>query len=113
MKVTGYANLFARKVNKAGKVYTFPEVSVSSKDVDGNFKSINLKVVFKKDITNVEVLEENKCYNIEIKDAILNVTYDDYLKRNVFYLFINDFEYVKTKEFGSKKEEKPNKKLPK
>lgn len=113
MKVLGFANLFVRKViAKDGKVYTFPELSVSSKDKDGKFVSINVKASFQKDLVDIDALEDSKCYNIDIKDGILNVDYDEYKKAKVLKIHILDFDFVKTVDM--KKPEAPaKKKLPK
>ena len=113
MKLTGYCNLFVRKVEKDGKVFSFPEISVSSKDKEGNFKNLTLKVTFKKDLVDVEELEEGKCYNIEVTDSIVNIVHDDYLERNVMTVFINDFDFVKTIPSKQTKQPKITKKLPK
>lgn len=96
MKLLGFANLFVKKVSKDGKVYTFPELSVSSKDVKGKFVSATIKCNFAKDLVDVEGLEEDKCYNIEVKDSVLNVEYDDFKKIKVFKLYITDFDFIKT-----------------
>ena len=113
MKVLGFANLFVRKViAKDGKVYTFPELSISSKDKDGKFVSTTVKASFQKDLVDIEGLEDSKCYNIEIKDGILNVDYDEYKKTKVLKIHILDFDFVKTVDM--KKPEAPaKKKLPK
>lgn len=110
MKLLGKANLFIRTVTKDGKKYNFPELSVSSKDIDGNFKSTKLSCRFKKDVS-IDDLSDDKCYCIDIKDSILNVKYDDFKKTNVFELFILDFEFEKEVDFKKstpKKDEKKN-----
>ena len=114
MKVLGFANLFVRKViAKDGKVYTFPELSISSKDKDGKFVSINVKASFQKDLVDIDALEDSKCYNIDIKDGILNVDYDEYKKAKVLKIHILDFEFVKTVDLKQKQDPAPKKKLPK
>ena len=43
MQLIGKCNLFVRVVEKDGKKYVFPEISVSSKDKDGKYTSMNVK----------------------------------------------------------------------
>lgn len=112
MKVTGYCNLFVKKVEKDGKVFAFPEVSISSKDAQGKFASITVPASFSKDLVDVEDLKENMCYNIDVKDSFLNIQYDAFKKCNIFKLLIIDFEFQKTTEFNKNKPA-PKKKLPK
>ena len=110
MKLLGKANLFIREVVKDGKAYHFPELSISSKDVDGNFKSAKLQCRFKKEI-DIDDLNPKCCYCIDVKDSILNVKYDDFKKTNVFELFILDFDFDNEVPF-KKEEAKENKKNP-
>ena len=110
MKLLGKSNLFIREVVKDGKAYHFPELSVSSKDVDGNYKSAKLPCKFKKEI-DIDDLDSNCCYCIDVKDSILNVKYDAFKKTNVFELFILDFDFDKEVPF-KKKDEKDSKKNP-
>lgn len=113
MKLLGYCNLFVRKVNKGGKSFTFPELSISSKDESGVFKNVTLKANFAKDIVDINELEENSCYNIEVLDSIVNIKYDDFKKCNVLQVCITDFEFKKTTKFTDKKKPTTKKKSPK
>lgn len=101
MKLVGKCNLFVRFVEKDGKKYCFPELSVSSKDQDGKYSSMNVKCRFGKDI-DIEDLDHNTCYQINVKDSIINVKYDDYKKSNVMEVYIVDFDLEKEIPFKQK-----------
>lgn len=101
MKLVGKCNLFVRFVEKDGKNYSFPELSVSSKDQDGKYSSMNVKCRFDKDVP-VEELDGNTCYQIDVKDSIVNVKYDDYKKANVMEVFIREFDFEKEIPFKQK-----------
>lgn len=103
MKLLGFCNLFVRKVNKDGKIYIFPELSVSSKDEDGKFKNVTLKANFKKDLVETSELEENVCYGIEITDSIVNIEYDEYKKCNILKVTILDLEFKAETALSNKK----------
>lgn len=107
MKVLGLANLFVRVVDKDGKTYHFPELSVSSKDQDGNYKNCKLKCRFKKDV-DINELDANYCYQIDVKDSILNVVENKFEKRNEFELMILEFDFLKESKINAKKENKKN-----
>lgn len=101
MKLVGKCNLFVRVVEKDGKKYHFPELSVSSKDQDGKYSSMNIKCRFGKDVS-IEDLDNNTCYQIDIKDSIVNVKYDNYKDSNVMDVYIVDFEVEKEIPFKQK-----------
>ena len=107
MKVLGLANLFIRVVDKDGKTYHFPELSVSSKDQDGNYKNAKLKCRFKKDV-DIDELDANYCYQIDVKDSILNVVENKFEKKNEFELMILEFDFLKESKINAKKENKKN-----
>ena len=113
MKLLGFCNLFVRKVEKGGNAYTFPELSISSKDQDGKFKNVTVKANFSKDIVDLSELEEKSCYNIEVLDSIVNVIYDEYKKQNELKVTILDFEFKKTIHFNDKPQTSSKKKSPK
>lgn len=101
MKLVGKCNLFVRIWEKDGKKYHFPELSVSSKDQDGKYSSMNVKCRFGKDVP-MDGLDDNKCYQINVTDSIVNVKYDDYKKANVMEVFIVDFDFEKEISFKQK-----------
>lgn len=101
MKLVGKCNLFVRVVEKDGKKYHFPELSVSSKDQDGKYSSMNVKCRFGKDVP-IEELDNNTCYQIDVTDSIVNVKYDDYKKSYVMEVFILEFDFEKEIPFKQK-----------
>lgn len=107
MKMTGLCNMFLREVEKDGKVYHFPELSISSTDKDGNWNNINVKCNFKKEL-GVDVNELDACYGyqLDIKDSIVNVETDNFRKQKVITLCILDFEFKRSIQYRRHNEEK-------
>ena len=107
MKLLGLCNLFVREVSKNGKSWKFADLSISSKQ-DDKYINYTLPCYFSKDCGDVNELDANVCYNVEIKDSIVNVEYDEFKKANILKVCILDIDFKKETKFKAK-EESPKK----